>query len=168
MKNAIMTQPPMDKQVLKAALLQSLDDEIEAALLAAREAQATASHEGNKPENKWDTLALEAAYLAHGQSERILQLQQTRIMLAKWSVPDFPADEPIRSGACIHLLCDDVSQWLFIAPAGGRQLTLNGTAVLVVNHETPLAKTLNGLAAGDEALLTLGGRPALWEIDRVC
>ena len=163
-----MTQPPMDKQVLKTALLQSLDDEIEAALQAAREAQATASHEGNKPENKWDTLALEAAYLAHGQSERILQLQQTRIMLAKWSVPEFGDDDPVRNGACIHLLCDEAQQWLFIAPVGGRQLHLGDKVVLVVNHETPLACALMGLAAGDEALLTLGGAPALWDIDQVC
>ena len=53
----------LDKNQLRTILLASLDQEIEAALAAAQQAQETASHEDNQPENQYDTLSLEAAYL---------------------------------------------------------------------------------------------------------
>ncbi len=176
MKNVIMTQPYFDKQILKNALLEALDAAIDAAMQAAREAQATASHEGNKPENKWDTLALEAAYLAHGQSERILKLQQQRIALGKWTVPDLDADDTIRNGACVTVGLEGVHRHLFIAPLGGYQLRIDnsdaaaaGVAdVVVVSHETPLARALTGRCEGDEVTLTLGGKSACWEIIGIC
>ena len=145
----------MNKQLLKDALLRSLDEEINAALVAAGEAHATASHGENKPENQYDTLALEAAYLAHGQSERILQLQQTRIN----------QDDSVRMGACAVLLSEnDEERSIFIAPVGGRELDFEGQKILVVNQEAPVTRRLIGLSVGDEVELTLGGRSAVWEL----
>jgi transcription elongation GreA/GreB family factor len=168
-----MAQPPTDKktthlpdkQALKAALLQSLDDEINTALQSATTAQVTASDANNKPENQYDTLALEAAYLAHGQSERILGLQQMRIQVAKWPVPEFSNNDTVRTGAYVELMAeDDTEQALFIAPVGGRKLLANGRNVLVVSNETPLAKSLAGSGVGDEISLTLGGKAQHWEV----
>lgn len=155
----------MNKQLLKDALLRSLDEEINAALAAAGEAHATASHGENKPENQYDTLALEAAYLAHGQSERILQLQQTRINLSRWVAPTFNEDVSVRMGACVVLLSEtDEERQIFIAPLGGRELDFEGQKILVVNQEAPVTRRLIGLSVGDEVELTLGGRSAVWEL----
>ncbi len=155
----------MNKQLLKDALLRSLDEEINAALVAAGEAHATASHGENKPENQYDTLALEAAYLAHGQSERILQLQQTRINLSRWVAPTFNEDDSVRMGACAVLLSEnDEERSIFIAPVGGRELDFEGQKILVVNQEAPVTRRLIGLVLGDEVELTLGGRSAVWEL----
>jgi len=155
----------LNKQLLKDALLRSLDEEINAALAAAGEAHATASHGENKPENQYDTLALEAAYLAHGQSERILQLQQTRINLSRWVAPTFNEDDSVRMGACVVLLSEtDEEQQIFIAPLGGRELDFEGQKILVVNQEAPVTRRLIGLSVGDEVELTLGGRSAVWEL----
>jgi len=156
------------KQSIKQAMLASLDDEITTALAAAGEAQATASHADNKPENQYDTLALEAAYLAHGQSERILQLQKTRIDVARWPVPDLDG-AAIRLGACVHLESntDGTEEWVFIAPFGGRRLQVDGNSILVVSHEAPLARQLAGLCVDDEVRLTLGGKEGDWAVVRV-
>ncbi|WP_369986269.1 GreA/GreB family elongation factor [Thalassolituus sp.] len=155
----------MDKQLLKDALLASLDDEIASALAAAGEAQATASHGENKPENQYDTLALEAAYLAHGQSERILALQQLRIGLSKWKAPQLGDDDRVQMGACVQLLSDtDATIHIFIAPVGGRELNLDGQRVLVVNQDAPITRRLLGLMLDDEVELTLGGEARTWEV----
>ena len=155
----------MNKQLLKDALRRSLDEEIKAAWAAAGEAHATASHGENKPENQYDTLALEAAYLAHGQSERILQLQQTRINLSRWVAPTFNEDDSVRMGACAVLLSEnDEERSIFIAPVGGRELDFEGQKILVVNQEAPVTRRLIGLSVGDEVELTLGGRSAVWEL----
>ena len=160
----------MNKHALKDALLHSLDEEISAALAAAGEAQATASHEDNKPENQYDTLALEAAYLAHGQSERILQLQKTRIDVSRWPVPELDADAAIRLGACVYLesVNDGMEACVFIAPIGGRTLLVDDHKILAVSYETPLARKLSGLCIDDEVRLTLGGKEGDWEVVEVC
>lgn len=155
----------MDKQLLKDALLASLDDEIESALAAAGEAQATASHGENKPENQYDTLALEAAYLAHGQSERILGLQQLRISLSKWKAPSFNDDDRVQMGTCVQLLSDkNTEAHIFIAPVGGRELSIDGQRVLVVNQDAPITQRLLGLMLDDEVELSLGGKVHTWEV----
>lgn len=154
----------MDKPTLKAALLSRLDDDIEAALAASRSAQETASHEDNKPENQYDTLALEAAYLAHGQSERILRLQKERISLAKWPMPE--KSEPlVRNGSLVKLISeDDETRWLFITPVGGYQLLAEGREILVISQQTPLAKKLMGKEEGEALDLTFNGQTTEWEL----
>ena len=150
------------KTALRQALLQAIDNETTAAMDAARQAQETASDVENKPENQYDTLSLEAAYLAHGQSERIRELQELRIRLAQWAVPVFSDDDAIAGGALLTLehAAHEV-RYLWLAPVGGRQLQVNGKSVLVVSTQAPLAQQLMQLAVGDE--LTLNG-VAGWEI----
>ncbi len=157
----------MDKQTLKADLLKLLDDDIEAALASSRSAQETASHEDNQPENQYDTLALEAAYLAHGQSERILRLQKERIALAKWPLPD-GTETVVRNGSVVHLLSEeDESRWLFITPVGGYQLKGEGHKILVISQQTPLAKKLLGKEEGEVVDLTFNGKTIGWDISEV-
>ncbi len=142
------------KSQLKPALLSVLDEEIRAALDAARQAQETASHADNKPENQYDTLSLEAAYLAHGQSERIRELQEIRIRIARWPVMDFAADDVIATGAVAELTCTgQASRHFWITPVGGRQLLLDGCTVQVISAQAPLAQQLMGLGAGDEVMV---------------
>lgn len=154
----------MDKPTLKAALLSRLDDDIEAALASSRSAQETASHEDNKPENQYDTLALEAAYLAHGQSERILRLQKERISLAKWPMPE-KGEPVVRNGSLLKLISeDDETRWLFITPVGGYQLLAEGQKILVISQQTPLAKKLMGKEEGEALDLTFNGVTTEWEL----
>jgi len=155
-----------DKSDLKAVLLASLDQEIDAALAAAQQAQETASHEDNKPENQYDTLSLEAAYLAHGQSERILQLQEERILLAKWPVPEFETDDQIATGAFVVLENEEATEQklIWITPKGGRSILIQGQTVLVVSPDAPLAKQLMGMCEGDEIQLSQGTSQTFWEI----
>ena len=155
----------MDKCVLKQQLLEALDQQIDAAMAAAQQAQQAASHEDNQPENQYDTLSLEAAYLAHGQSERILQLQQQRITLARWQVTDFTADDVVASGALVVLQPQDEQQpqrLIWITPLGGLQLSQRGCLIQVISNETPLAARLRGLTVGDE--LELPGQAGCWEL----
>jgi hypothetical protein len=156
----------VNKSQLKPLLLSALDEEIEVALAAARRAQETASHEGNKPENKYDTFSLEAAYLAHGQSERILALQHERMQLVKWQVPEFDEHSVITTGALIALQAHAIpaqppqQRWIWIAPMGGKRLQLDGCSVLVISARAPLSALLRTLGVGEELLLD----GLIWEI----
>lgn len=160
------TMGGFDKSELKAALLASVEQEVDAALMAARQAQETASHEDNQPENQYDTLSLEAAYLAHGQSERILTLQQEQMLLAKWPVHRFDAKDAIAVGALVQLESSETQEYktIWITPKGGRVFSFEGVVVQVISPETPLAQQLVGLSVGDEISLSTMQHIAVWEI----
>jgi hypothetical protein len=56
---------------LVSAIVEKLQLELSTAVAASQQAHDSATHSKNIAANKYDTLAVEAAYLAHGQSMRI-------------------------------------------------------------------------------------------------
>ncbi len=66
----------MDKQAIVQQVIERLGLELQAPEQAARVAHETATHEENIAENKYDTLGLEAAYLAAGQARRVEEIGQ--------------------------------------------------------------------------------------------
>ena len=157
----------MDKKDLLQQLLQHLQQEVDATLAAVNEAHALASHEQSKPENQYDTLALEAAYLAHGQSERIAELQRQMTLLNHFEFTDCDDESPIRTGALVCIEDEgsigEKQQWLWLLPvAGGVLLTAkvdnkDGIEIEVrtITPEAPLAKKLLGNYMGEEVVLNL-------------
>lgn len=144
----------MNKSQLKDLLLQSIDVAIDDALEAARAAQESASHEDNQPENQYDTLSLEAAYLAHGQSERILALQNDRIAVVRWVPAEFDQEDDIASGAVVGLLDEEESeQWFWLAPVGGWKVQHQGRTIQVISQQAPLAQQMAGLGVEDEVTI---------------
>lgn len=166
-----MSKPPVFKNaVLKPTLLKQLCDhlqqEIDATMAAVNEAHALASHEQSKPENQYDTLALEAAYLAHGQSERIAELQRQVLRLNHFEFLDFKAENRIAVGAlvCIEDQAES-QQWLWILPvAGGIILQHESIDIRSITPEAPLAKALLGRYLDDEFTLRLGHTKKQFEI----
>lgn len=71
----------MDKFLLQQHVLERLADDLLQAEQAVRAAHETATHEENIAENKYDTLGLEAAYLAAGQARRAAAIRQA---MATW------------------------------------------------------------------------------------
>ena len=71
----------MDKFVLRQQVLDRLAEDLLQTELAARAAHEAATHEENIAENKYDTLGLEAAYLATGQARRVEAIRQA---MAHW------------------------------------------------------------------------------------
>ncbi len=59
----------MNKQTVHQLILDKLKIDLDIAERAAQTAYETATHEENIAENKYDTLGLEASYLAAGQAE---------------------------------------------------------------------------------------------------
>lgn len=77
----------MDKLWLQQQVLQRLADDLQRVEQAARFAHETATHEENIAENKYDTLGLEASYLATGQARRAEALRQALLQWRQWVPP---------------------------------------------------------------------------------
>jgi len=55
----------MNKSILLRAIIDRLSHDLDIIFTAAKSAHEASTHEENVPDNKYDTLALEASYVAH-------------------------------------------------------------------------------------------------------
>lgn len=149
----------MNKPGLVRALVSLLEQEIARATQAAQRTREGAIHEEARPENDKDTRALEASYLARGQAQRVVDLEQESKLIAFMTVRDFAADDAIDLGALIQLESAESTQWYFLAPAaGGRSLTHDGLAIDIITPQAPLGRALIGRVRGDDLELRVAGR----------
>lgn len=147
----------MDKFLLQQQVLERLAEDLLQAEQAARTAHETATHEENIAENKYDTLGLEAAYLATGQARRAEAIRQAMTLWRRFRPGSYDASKGIQVGALVCLVdSDDKQQQLFLGPAGGSmKLTSGDQIVHVISSEAPLGRALLGKFEGDEVSLLI-------------
>jgi hypothetical protein len=151
----------LDKRELVRALGTLLEQEIERATETAERTRAGAGHEEARPENDKDTRALEASYLARGQAQRVVDLQQSLKLVRFMEVRAFGPDDAIDVSALVQLEAGDEQRCVLLAAAGGgRKLAADGggEGVDVVTPESPLGQALAGRYQGDEFVLRTGNR----------
>ncbi|MFN9474276.1 GreA/GreB family elongation factor [Acidovorax sp.] len=156
----------MDKFLLQQQVLQRLAQDLLQAEEAVRVAHETATHEENIAENKYDTLGLEAAYLATGQARRAEAIRQAMAHWRQFHPHPYDAGKGIQLGALVCLAdADDRQQLFFWGPDGGSmQLASGGQPVQVISSEAPLARAMLGKCEGDEVLLQVGPTRQQFEV----
>lgn len=142
----------MDKLLLRQQVLERLAEDLLRVEQAAREAHEAATHEENIAENKYDTLGLEAAYLATGQARRAEAMRQAIVNWRSFSPTSYNPSQGIQLGALIVLVeVDDKQLRLFLGPEGGNMtLSCGGELTQVISSKAPLARALLGKREGDE------------------
>ncbi|MBY5945140.1 GreA/GreB family elongation factor [Photobacterium rosenbergii] len=150
-------------------ILDDLQQAYQGAMHAADQAHSAATDDQSVAETQYDTLAIEAAYLAHGQSQRVAECladinayDQLKATLPK------SLDE-IVLGCLVHLLDEDEKEkWIFFGPAaGGIKLKLDNHEVVVVTPSSPIGEALLGLTLGEEAEVHIGGRVVFYEVEAI-
>ncbi len=140
----------MDKGILIGKFLAHLDAELARYTRAARAAQADATDDQSRAENKYDTRGLEASYLAHGQSRQALETTRAREQFAALDRRDFAPGEPVGIGALVEVEGEGERMFYFVGPsAGGTEVLHDRQEVLVVTGQSPLGRQLLGKRAGE-------------------
>lgn len=104
----------MDKALLLKQIEALLESVYQSAVDAAMLAYNTATHTENVAENKYDTLGLEASYLAQGQAQRVAECKADLDAFKKLEAIEFSDQLPITIGALIALRDEqDSEQYLF-------------------------------------------------------
>jgi transcription elongation GreA/GreB family factor len=137
---------------LVCAIIEQLQLELSTAVAASQQAHDSATHSENIADNKYDTLAVEAAYLAHGQSIRIAELKQSIALYQHFQRPTFNAGATIQLGALVCIEDDQEQQRrLLIGPAaGGLSIDSAQGPIQVITPTTPLGQVLMGKRVDDE------------------
>jgi len=154
----------------KTRLLEQISLTLEAvhrtALKATAQAQDTATNKNNVAENKYDTLGLEAAYLAHGQAQRVVECEIDLAAYKNLKALDFTDETPVALGAMILLKDESGSeQSLFLGPAaGGLKFSFEEKEYLIITPSAPLGRAVLGCFVYDEVELNLGGQIKRFEI----
>lgn len=159
----------MDKLLLQQQVLERLAEDLLQAEQAVRVAHETATHEENIAENKYDTLGLEAAYLATGQARRAEAIRQAMANWRQFSPRPYNADKGIELGALVCLVdADDKQQQIFLGPDGGSMKLANGgVLVQVISSKTPLGRAMLGKCEGDEVSIQVASTRQQFEVLRV-
>ena len=156
------------KSELMNQLLEAIDQERNALSLTVHAVVDAATHEQSKPENQYDTRALEASYLAGAQQERLRELTAIRQNLAIMLLKNFDEHTPIASTAVVQLNCDGtVSEYFLLPYAAGYTLKLNGQKISTLSIAAPLGRGLLGKTVGEFITIEAAGTQKDYEITKV-
>ncbi|MDV7104762.1 GreA/GreB family elongation factor [Vibrio sp. TH_r3] len=156
----------MDKQSLIDVIIKKLEAIHQVAISATQSAIEAATNEETVPENKYDTLALEAAYLAHGQARRVQECEADIQRFKALSTVSFDLMSAVGLTAIIQLIDEnDQENLFFMGPcAGGINVTYQNQQVTIITPEAPLGKAMLGQRVGDEVVLKIAGKQVGYEI----
>ena len=156
----------MNKTAVHLLMLEKLAIDLDVLQRAAQTAYEAATHAENIAENKYDTLGLEASYLATGQARRVEEIRQALKNCRAMPLAPYDAASGIQIGALIQLEADNGStQWLFLAPdAAGLKLEHGGQTVTVITPRAPLGAALLGKQLDDEVQINVGGAVQVFSV----
>ncbi len=159
----------MNKVDLVQIIIQQLEDKLQVAHASTQRAIDAATDEETVPEHKYDTLALEASYLAHGQAMRVQESEEELRQYRTLVLRDF-VDDRIAVGAYVELVDEnDVEKAFFIGPcSGGLTVEWQGKEVFVLTPKSPLGRALMGKEEGEEVEMKISDKTTCYEVVTIC
>ncbi|MBF8781260.1 GreA/GreB family elongation factor [Pseudomonas fulva] len=147
----------MDKPQLLQRIIALLEHDMQVLERAAQAAYEAATAEENIAENKYDTLSLEASYLATGQARRTAEIRQALQAYRQLLLRDYDPALGVRVSNLVTL--EDERGELrpfFLGPEGaGLKIPLADQSVMVITPRSPLGRQLLGKRIDDEIHLVL-------------
>ncbi|MBR7888477.1 GreA/GreB family elongation factor [Marinomonas sp. A79] len=163
----------MNKRNLHQQIIDALLARYNNAKWAAKQAHDAATNEESVAENKYDTFGLEASYLAHGQSQRVLECEADWQSFVKAELNSVDKESPIKLWSLVSLAAIDSpnpkNKHFFLSPcAGGLRVDLEEEEIFLVTPSSPVGKVLLGRSIEDEVTLMQNGQQTQYEILDVC
>lgn len=147
----------MNKSALLADIVTALETELEAVTREARAAASAATDPDSKAENKYDTRALEASYLARGQAQRVTELTDAVAAYRALAANPPVIARAVIVGARVILDTPAGRADYFLGPAaGGTELKHDGREIILITTASPLGRQLLGKSAGAAVSLQPG------------
>jgi transcription elongation GreA/GreB family factor len=153
----------INKAAILALIIQQLETDIAVSAQAVEMAHDTATHKDCLGSSKYETMGLEASYLAQGQGTRLLELERS---LAYFKQLTLQISKSIELGAYITLNDEDNKQtylWM-AADAGGLKINYRQQTITVITPKAPLGKAMLGKNVGDDFSLKIMPKEKYFEV----
>jgi transcription elongation GreA/GreB family factor len=159
----------MSKAEIIRHIISQLSLDLDVLFNAARKAHEAATHEENIPDNEYETLALEASYVAQGQANRAQEIRKSIAVYKQLKVKDAD-DDTIRLTSLVTLEDGEGrAKVVFIGPLeGGLKIEQKGKEIVVITPGSPMGSVLLGKGVGDSVELMVGNSRREYEIVKVC
>lgn len=159
----------MNKSAALNQVITHLAQELNTLLGAAEQAHLAAIDDQSIAETQYDTLAIEAGYLAEGQSKRAQEIQTALTQIKQLKLTSYQEGKSITLGDMVLLDSDEKTQdWFFLLPAaGGYKGEIAQAHFTVVTPQSPMGKALIGKLCDDEISVEVGRNLREDEIIRV-
>ncbi|WP_399691923.1 GreA/GreB family elongation factor [Vibrio sp.] len=130
---------------------------------ATQRAIDAATDEETVPEHKYDTLALEASYLAHGQAVRVQECEDDIQCYRNLVLRD---SEKITVSSYVVVIDEhDQYKHFFMGPrVGGLSVIWNDHEVAIVTANAPFGQALMGKEVGDEIEFKVADKQFCYEV----
>jgi transcription elongation GreA/GreB family factor len=153
------------KQQILNEIVSQLQQDIEISKSSLSAAVSAATDAESKPENKYDTRALEASYLAGAQQSRLLELTASLEELKAFKLDSVVVSKAITLGSIVELDASGIRTFCFLASTGaGKSVEVEATKYQVVTPLSPLGRGLVSKSAGDWVNLLIAGKEVEYEI----
>ncbi|MEN9841134.1 MAG: hypothetical protein RL376_934 [Verrucomicrobiota bacterium] len=150
----------MNKDALRAAVIANLQAELARQTHAALDSREESISEESRAENKYDTHAQEAAYLAEGQARLASELAEG---IAAWRSFALPPEghSRVQLGSLVTLAVGPRTDHLLLGPSnGGLSVTHEGMEITVITPTSPIGRALLGQSVGTTLPPPRKGSPA--------
>mgnify|MGYP000048771888 CR=1 FL=1 len=155
--------------MLMKKICEQIEKELISLKAAALATYQAATDEEAKPENKYDTRALEASYLAGAQALRVREIEDLLNVYRLLSLPSYSMDQTIGPAALVRLQFAQKQILVFMLPkGGGLNVSVGSQQIQVVTPASPLGEALVGLGVGDSAIVEVGAAVKEYEILEIC
>ena len=160
----------MNKAEILQGIIAQLSRNLTVLLSGAKAAHEASTHEENIPDNKYETLALEASYVAQGQANRAQEVREALEVYKQLTLRPFDGDTDIRLTALVTLESGDgVTRTVFIGPReGGLKVSAGPTEIVVITPGSPLGGELICKNVGDLVTAGTGDNRPEYEIVEIC
>lgn len=142
----------MQKQEIVDRIVAIIQQELASASKAALQSAEEATDEESRPENKYDTRALETSYVASAQAGYAKDLKEALQAYKNLSLPTEPSSGPVAIGSIVTTLGPTGREQFFIGPArGGLEIESETGPIIVLTPKSPLGGQLIGKSLGGNA-----------------
>ncbi|MDQ8183385.1 hypothetical protein [Pelagicoccus sp. SDUM812005] len=142
----------MQKQEIVDRIKAIIEQELKTASKAALESAEEATDEESRPENKYDTRALETSYVASAQAGYAKDLKNALQAYRNLDLSKAPQAGAAAIGSLVTTLGNAGREQFFIGPArGGLEIETETGPVTVLTPKSPLGSQLIGKSLGASA-----------------
>ncbi|MBS1958226.1 MAG: hypothetical protein JST80_02015 [Bdellovibrionales bacterium] len=137
------------KKKVLLRFIEHFEQELAALIQSAKAAHQAATHEESRAEDRHDTFAIEASYLAAGQATRVNDLRSALNELRGYLDSQKQSNSVEYSSLVVLESQGRTFHALITRFGGGAQINIDGKSVSLVSPDSPLGEHVMGLSAGD-------------------
>ena len=159
----------INKKNLIQNIINDLSNKLNRSITSANEAHAIAVDDQSIAETQYDTVAIEASYLAEGQSRRVQEYQEAIKCYQSLIYKHFDENSTITLTALIQLSKDKTKQhWFFIGPdAGGFSCKLSQQLITVITPDSPMGLAMLDKQQDDDIEVIEGSNKLIDYISKI-